>query len=260
MPVLENRREGRPIYGKYFASTFTGSMFGAGLHVFALWGYVIANSTKTGAVEINPKMLSSVLGCAEADILKAVSVLTAPDPSSRSKKEAGARLIKEGEYLFKIVNHGLYKDIRNEDERREYFRVKQAEHRALKSKHVKRSVKDMSTLSTHIDVDVDVDIRKIKPLAQKAARDGHNEFLSFYSAYPRKKSKGQAEKAFKRVIEKLQVPIQTILDGLERSKADWINREPDKIPHPATWLNAKGWEDESDPKCNSTDSFKNERF
>ena len=49
------------MYGKIFASTFTGSMFGAGSDVFAVWGYVIANA-QDSRIELNPRMLASTLG------------------------------------------------------------------------------------------------------------------------------------------------------------------------------------------------------
>jgi hypothetical protein len=118
------------MYGKFFESTFTGSMFGAGAHVFALWGYVIANTSRLGDVELNPKMLAPMIGCGEDEIRKAIEFLCAPDCSSRSKVEEGRRIVREGEYLYRVINHGTYRAIKNEDDRREYKRRKQAEYRA----------------------------------------------------------------------------------------------------------------------------------
>jgi hypothetical protein len=36
------------------------------------------------------------------------------------------------------------------------------------------------------------------------------------------------------------------MEGLERAKRsrDWIKESGQYIPYPATWLNAKGWEDD----------------
>ena len=69
-----------------------------------------------------------------------------------------------------------------------------------------------------------------------------NGFDDFWKTYPRKKSKGQAEKAWKR----LKIAPEIILAGLQRAIKSWEGREAQYIPYPATWLNGKGWEDEEE--------------
>lgn len=70
-------------------------------------------------------------------------------------------------------------------------------------------------------------------------------FEMFWKVYPKKKSKGVAEKVWKgiRPDEKL---LQTIINSIEQSKNtdQWRKDGGQFIPHPATWLRAKGWEDE----------------
>ena len=70
-------------------------------------------------------------------------------------------------------------------------------------------------------------------------------FDEFWARYPKKKSKGQAERAWVR-IKPDETLFAAILSGLERAKAsyDWRKDGGKYIPYPATWLNAKGWEDE----------------
>lgn len=70
-------------------------------------------------------------------------------------------------------------------------------------------------------------------------------FEVFWKAYPKKKSKGDAERAFKKVNPGEQL-LTTMLATIERAKksVDWQKDDGQYIPHPATWLNAKGWEDE----------------
>ena len=128
------------MYGKHFASAYTGSMVGAGLNVFAVWGYVIAHTVK-GRVEINPVLLAMILGCKTEEVDAAIEYLMRPDPHSRSPVEGGRRLIREGEYQFSVPTHEAYRRILNEDERREYNRIKQAESRARKAA-VKEPVND----------------------------------------------------------------------------------------------------------------------
>lgn len=64
-------------------------------------------------------------------------------------------------------------------------------------------------------------------------------FDRFWKAYPRKQNKGHAEKAWAKAI-KLADP-ETIISAVERSV--W-NDDKQFIPHPASWLNGKRWEDE----------------
>jgi len=109
------------MYGKHFVSMYTGSMVGAGLNVFAVWGYVIANMVK-GHVELNPTYLALVLGGSESDIVAAIDYLLQPDPNSRSPEHEGRRLIRDGQFQYFIPTAEKYRLIRNEEERREYMR------------------------------------------------------------------------------------------------------------------------------------------
>ena len=117
------------MWGKHFASTYTGSMVGAGPELFAVWGYVIAN-TVGGQVELNPAYLAPVLGMSPDAVRQCIDKLCAPDPASRSKKAQGRRLIREGEFAYRVPNHFAYRAVRDEQDRREYNRRKKAEGRA----------------------------------------------------------------------------------------------------------------------------------
>ena len=109
------------MYGKHFQSTYTGSMVGSGPTVFAVWGYVIAN-TRDSMVELNPVILATILGCKVEEIDAAIDLLCSEDEKSRSKEEDGRRLIKKTEYSYFVPTYEKYRNIRNENERREYMR------------------------------------------------------------------------------------------------------------------------------------------
>jgi len=70
-------------------------------------------------------------------------------------------------------------------------------------------------------------------------------FQSFWEVYPRKKSKGQAERAFLKIKPDEQL-LATMLAKIEqaRTSEEWLDEDGKFIPYPATWLNARGWEDE----------------
>ena len=71
-------------------------------------------------------------------------------------------------------------------------------------------------------------------------------FEDFWKAYPKKKSKGQAEKTWDKISPTNDL-LKTMLIAIEAAKKseDWIKENGAYIPHPSTWLNAKGWEDET---------------
>lgn len=86
-----------------------------------------------------------------------------------------------------------------------------------------------------------------RPSGERADAEAElvTEFDDWYKDYPRKTGKGAARKAFLKA-RKAGVEVNTLKDGLERSKRSWTveNRPKDKLPYPATWLNAESWDDE----------------
>ena len=75
----------------------------------------------------------------------------------------------------------------------------------------------------------------------------------FWPAYPRRVSKGAAREAWVRLrpptpeIGTYSVLAGRIVAGLEwYVEGEWASRPEDKIPHAATWLNQKRWEDAFD--------------
>jgi len=70
-------------------------------------------------------------------------------------------------------------------------------------------------------------------------------FEAFWAEYPKKKSKGDAEKAWK-TINPSKPLVETMLSTIRQAKTSeqWTKDNRQYIPYPATWLRAKGWEDE----------------
>lgn len=150
-------RSGYPMFGKFFASAFTGSMMGAGPVVFAVWAYALANSSQDGEVELNPRLLAILIGTLEADVQTAIDYLLEEDNRSRSKAHDGRRLLKLGEFSYSIVNHAAYRGIANEAERRTYLKHKKREERC---QHLSTSVNNgqhLSTMSTHTEAEAEVE-------------------------------------------------------------------------------------------------------
>ncbi len=74
--------------------------------------------------------------------------------------------------------------------------------------------------------------------------DGGQAFAEFYAAYPNKVAKPAALKAWNK-IKPDELTIALIRSALEVAKVSdaWLRDKGQFIPHPATWLNQRRWED-----------------
>lgn len=84
---------------------------------------------------------------------------------------------------------------------------------------------------------------KREPKRAEPAGTLQDRFDRFYAAYPKKKSRITAEKAFAKLNPDEQL-LTAMLAGIERAMTSGTWSDPKFIPHPATWLNAGGWTDE----------------
>jgi len=93
---------------------------------------------------------------------------------------------------------------------------------------------------------LDSDKSKVNTLAHQEVSGAVVEepFDTFWREYPRKKSKGQARKAFDKALTK--TTFDTIMNALYalRETKQWTKDNHEFAPYPATWLNAEGWNDE----------------
>ena len=219
------------MYAKLFPELYTGSMIGAGCVVFAIWPYALANCDAEGYVELNPKLLAMVLGASVQEIQQAIDFLMRPDPDSRSKAEDGRRIVKEGQFLYRLVNYEKYRAIRDKQDRREYQREwdrkkRPSGHKRSASPTQSDTVRHSPTGPTQAEAEAEVDkeeSRKKKPASRPrgkktftrptakevnayAAELGYNnfaepnkgaEFVAFYEERGWKDSNGRPVKDWK---------------------------------------------------------------
>ncbi len=110
-----------------------------------------------------------------------------------------------------------------------------------------RNVNHARSGDTDTDTDTDTEQKQDqKPSSPSKLDDGM--FQKFWSVYPNKKAKGSAEKAWAK-IKPDQLLSETIVQAVmkQRASEDWTKDGGKFVPHPATWLNAKRWEDEVKP-------------
>ena len=133
------------MYGKLFTSMYEGSMVGSGSPVFAVWCYCIAKADPDEhTVELNPTLLSAIIGDSKEKIKEAISFLTAPDPDSHCKEHEGSRITHVGGFTYFIVTHEHYREIRSNDDRRAYNREMQRRHRERVKGGTEEDVNDVS--------------------------------------------------------------------------------------------------------------------
>lgn len=71
-------------------------------------------------------------------------------------------------------------------------------------------------------------------------------FENFWKQYPRKTDKQRAQNAFNKLAPDAELMAQMIAAIERQKKSDqWLRDNGRYIPHPATWLNGRRWEDET---------------
>lgn len=78
-----------------------------------------------------------------------------------------------------------------------------------------------------------------------------DSFKKFWDLYPRKIGKGAAEKSWIKIDPRLESEIMSAVSK-QRSCEQW--KDPKFIPHPATWLNQRRWEDQLEATANGNDA------
>jgi hypothetical protein len=71
-------------------------------------------------------------------------------------------------------------------------------------------------------------------------------FVQFWRAYPKRKAKEAARRAWHKLAPSADL-LPVILVAIQRQKlsSDWQREDGRFIPHPASWLNQRRWEDEA---------------
>lgn len=132
-------------------------MVGAGAHVFAVMGYVISHQQPDkehgGVVRLNPLLLAAILGEPLERVEAAMEVLTSPDPKTTTPGDDGRRLVRIGQFDYRVVNYVKYFGIRNEEDKRRADRERQQKHREKKKAEMSQAQqeKDKKRRATLLD-------------------------------------------------------------------------------------------------------------
>lgn len=154
-------------------------------------------------------------------------------------KELGLiEILDNGAIYMMDIQNFIGKSSSEGDRKREYRNKIQNEKNNLLGQ---MSDKRPPEIEIELEIEKDIEIEKDK---EKEKYD-NKIFEKFWNEYPKKISKGNAEKWFKKnkptndlvdlMIEKLKIYKET---------EQWKKDNGKYIPYPSSWLNARGWEDE----------------
>ena len=201
---------------------------------------------KLGVVDMTPQAVSRRTNVPLEIVQRGILVLSSPDSESRSQGEEGRRLVpidSHRSWGWQIVNYEHYRNLRDEEARRAYFRDAKREQRSKKcaeSPAASNAVKDSPTMSTQAVAEAEAEE---KPSRAKAARGKPSaECLTLYQAYPRHVAPVAAYRA---IGKALQVkPFDYLIAAVNRYAKSVQGTDPQYIAHPATWFNAGRYDDE----------------
>ena len=95
--------------------------------------------------------------------------------------------------------------------------------------------------------------------AKRTLRDPYVQppgFNEWWEECPRKRSKGDAHKIYVKIVKDGSATEAELLLAMRAAKAYWRAKgtEDEHIPYPATWLRARGWEDDTTVRRKPTDN------
>jgi hypothetical protein len=143
--------------------------------------------------------------------------------------------------FFKVAGWEEYQNIEGMEKIREQQRLRKQKQRERQKLLGDVSRDGHGTVTqchaTDIEEDKDIDIDKDK--------EDIYPFDEFWSAYPKKKAKEAARKAWVKLKPDETLGKEIIQAVIESAKTkDWKKENGKYIPYPATYLNGKRWEDE----------------
>src|SRR5690242_15776897 len=131
------------MYGKIFSQIYDGTLATRGpWQALITFQQLIVLDNKNGEVEMTAEVIATRTTIPLEIIQIGLAALSQPDPESRTPTEEGRRIVllsPRRSWGWRIVNYGHYRQIRNEEERREYHRLYMRKKRAAVKSIVKVS-------------------------------------------------------------------------------------------------------------------------
>jgi len=230
------------MYAKIFTQIFSSSIVEESIEIRYVWMCLLVLSDQEGIIDMTIPSIARRINVNEDLVEKAIQKFMQPDASSRTPTQDGKRLEKiRDTFGWKIINYIHYRNLRDEETRREYMRSYMRSYMKEKRLAVKQKKFNKSLILSNVkhclaqadtEADTDTDTKRYS-----------SSFALFWENYPRKVGKATALKSWLKLKPNNEL-IEKILTSIQeyRKTTQWQDKQ--YIPHPASWLNAKRWEDE----------------
>jgi hypothetical protein len=259
--MQRERVKGAPVYVKIFPQMYDGTLATRGpWEALVTFQQLLVLADPVGIVDMTSEAISRRTTIPLNIITAGITALEQPDPESRSPAEDGRRIVRLSEarsWGWRIVNYLEYRDIRDEEHRREYQRRWAKDARARKSSTVDSS----STQSTCVDtastqstsstvVDPSRSRGRSRENPSSTGVDWFAEFWKTWPPSPRKVAKDACEKMWKRLkLYERGEEICLHVEGMKQSK-QWLDGYE---PSPLVYLNQGRFNDPMQPPAGEVD-------
>src|SRR3990167_9771089 len=249
-------------YTKLWSSLIQSTVWREEMHVKVTWITMLALADQHGLVMASVPGLADAARVSIEQCVDALKHLSEPDEWSRTKDHEGRR-IEEVDGGWILLNHGKYRAMQDAEERKQKVRQAVARHRAKKAAAVincnqsnpgksqaEAEAEDLSIPSgSHPEEPSGGSSGRVKREARKGVVYSE-PFLKFWAHYPRPVGKGLAYRAWLKAAASVggeQALVEAVKGPLGEAcvSEQWVKDNGQFIPHPATWLNQRRWEDEA---------------
>jgi hypothetical protein len=235
-------------YTKLFGSILDSTVWELPHPTVRVWVTLLAMADRHGEIQASVPGLAHRARVTLEETKTALAAFLGPDEYSRTPTQEGRR-VEPIDGGWRLVNHEKYRRLMAEEDRKAKAAERQRRYvsnRQQASAPVSECHKRQNDAIPDTEAKADAEAIDPEIVTSPSARDGAGvysaHFLTFWMSYPRKVGKGDAWKAWKRLKPELPPVLRAIAN--QRVTPDWRKDNGAFIPHPATWLNGRRWEDE----------------
>lgn len=249
LPVTSNRHSDPSVYNKLFTKILDSSIWLEDMPTRVVWMTLLAAQDEDGFCQFaSVANLAHRARVSPEEGRAACACLESPDENSSDPDNEGRRIERvSGGWI--VLNGPKYRDLVTREAAKEKTRVRVARFRAKRDGGGNGEVTQGNDSVTPSEAVSEKHTEAEAETPPQAGRLSHklSGFDEFWEAYPRKVGKGDAEKAWVKL--NLAARVAEILSTIRTAKAsfDWTKEAGQFIPHPATWLHRKGWDDQFAP-------------
>jgi hypothetical protein len=229
-------------YTKLFSDIIHSTVWQLPPATKVVWLAMLAMSDQNGEVRASIPGLARAAIVSDEECRAALALFLAPDPDSRTPDSEGRRIeVIDGGW--RLINHGKYREMKSKHDARERAAERQRRFKARREVTQPVTVVTKSNAGNAIRSDSDQPQTKPDQISESLRKDScASSFDKFWSAYPKRKNKGDAVKAWKVAKPDLEKVLAAL--SWQSASHDWTKEGGKYVPYPASYIRAAGWEDE----------------